>query len=87
MDKSDKLPELNEVAKRLKLIRIEKGYKSYEHIAFELGMSRSAYWRLESVENFSMKTLVKVCKLLGITLEEFFHGVQVPKNEKKKRKK
>ena len=87
MKKSDKLPELLDVAKRLKVLRLEKGYKSYEHVAFELSMSRSAYWRLESGENFSMKTLVKVCKLLGVTLEEFFAGVNVPKIEKKKKKK
>jgi hypothetical protein len=33
-----------------------------------------------------MKTLIKVCKLLGITFEEFFVGVNVPKVGKKKKK-
>jgi len=49
-------------------------------------MSRSAYWRLESGENFSLKTLVKICKLLEITLEQFFNGVNTPKTIKKKKK-
>ena len=53
MKKSDKIPELIVIANRLKEIRKEKGFNNYEHIAFELGMSRSAYWRLESGENFS----------------------------------
>ena len=87
MKTKEKLPELLEVSARLKQIRKEKGFANYEHIAYELGMSRSAYWRLESGENFSMKTLIKLCKLLGITFEEFFQGVLVPKPEKKKKKK
>lgn len=86
MKKSDKLPELLAVSKRLKELRKEKGFNNYEHIAYDLDMSRSAYWRLESGENFSLKTLVKVCKLLGVTMEEFFEGVTVPKVPKKKKK-
>ncbi|MES2395488.1 MAG: helix-turn-helix transcriptional regulator [Bacteroidota bacterium] len=87
MKKPEKLPELAIIADRLKQIRKEKGYNNYEHIAFDLGMSRSAYWRLESGENFSIKTLLKICKLLDITLEDFFAGVNVPKLAAKKKKK
>jgi transcriptional regulator with XRE-family HTH domain len=86
MKKPDKVPELAFVSERLKELRKEKGFKNYEHIAFELGMSRSAYWRLESGENFSLKTLVKICKLLDVTLEQFFESVTVPKPIKKKKK-
>jgi transcriptional regulator with XRE-family HTH domain len=81
-----KMPELESIAKRLQGIRKEKGYKNYEHIAFDLGMSRSAYWRLETGVNFEIKTLIKICKLLGITLEDFFQGIDVPRPEKKKKK-
>lgn len=87
MKKAEKIPELLVIADRLKQIRKEKGYANYEHIAFDLGMSRSAYWRLESGENFSLKTLIKICKLMNITLEEFFIGVKVPKLAPKKKKK
>ncbi|MCE3227931.1 MAG: transcriptional regulator, family [Bacteroidetes bacterium] len=86
MKKPEKIPELASVSERLKELRKEKGFSNYEHIAFELGMSRSAYWRLESGENFSLKTLIKICKLLDITLEQFFDGVTVPKPGKKKKK-
>lgn len=86
MVKGEKIPELVVVSERLKQIRKEKGYNNYEHIAFELGMSRSAYWRLESGENFSLKTLIKICNLLDITLEYFFVGVDVPKLSKKRKK-
>ena len=82
---TEKIPELLVISERLKEIRKDKGFKNYEHIAFELKMSRSAYWRLESGENFSLKTLIKICKLLNITLEEFFTGVDTPKPIKKKK--
>ena len=60
------------ISQRLKQLRKEKGYKNYEHFACELGMSRSAYWRIEKGSNFEMKTLFRICKLLGITVQEFF---------------
>ena len=60
------------ISQRLKQLRKEKGYKNYEHFAYELGMSRSAYWRIEKGSNFEMKTLFRICKLLGITVQEFF---------------
>lgn len=63
------------IANRLKELRKAKGYKNYEHIAFELNMSRSAYWRLESGANFELKTLIRICILFKITLAEFFEGV------------
>jgi len=64
------------ISKRLKQLRKEKGYKNYEHFAYELGMSRSAYWRIEKGSNFEMKTLFRICKLLGISVQEFFSDAQ-----------
>ncbi|BDB54872.1 hypothetical protein GENT5_11770 [Flavobacterium ammoniigenes] len=74
--------EYEAIANRLKLLRKEKGYSNYEHIAFALEMSRSAYWRLEKGVNFEIKTLIKICKLLDVTLEEFFAGIELPKSKK-----
>lgn len=75
-----KIEELNAIALRLKELRKSKGYSNYEHIAFELGMSRSAYWRLETGANFELKTLIKICRLLNVSLEEFFQGIKIPNN-------
>lgn len=72
------LEELKAIALRLKKLRKEKGYSNYEHIAFALEMSRSAYWRLETGANFELKTLIKICRLLDVSLEEFFHGITIP---------
>jgi transcriptional regulator with XRE-family HTH domain len=63
MEKSSPKPnqeELNAIALRLKELRKAKGYSNYEHIAFDLEMSRSAYWRLETGVNFELKTLIKI---------------------------
>ena len=76
-----KLPELEAIASLLKELRKSKGYSNYEHIAFELGMSRSAYWRLEQGANFELKTLIKICRLLNISLEEFFQGINIPNTD------
>ncbi len=64
------------ISKRLKGLRKETGFKNYEHFACELGMSRSAYWRIEKGANFEMKTLFRICKLLGISVQEFFSDAQ-----------
>jgi DNA-binding XRE family transcriptional regulator len=77
--------EYKAIAMRLKELRKQKGFKNYEHIAFDLGMSRSSYWKLEQGANFEIKTLIKVCRLLDVTLEEFFQGIQLPKQEEKKK--
>lgn len=79
----EKMPELVAIGARLKKVRKQQGFENYEHIAYELNMSRSAYWRLESGENFSLKTLIKVCKHLNVNLEEFFEGVKIPKKTRK----
>ena len=76
-----KLVELDAIANRLKELRKEKGYSNYEHIAFALEMSRSAYWRLETGANFELKTLIKICRLLDISLEEFFQGIKIPNSK------
>lgn len=47
-------------------------------------MSRSAYWYLESGKNFEIKSLLKIYKLLEITLAEFFEPIDLPKINKTK---
>lgn len=78
-EENQEYPELELISERLKEIRKQKGFTNYEHIAFELGMSRSAYWRLENGANFNLKTLIKVLRLLDVSLEEFFQGINSPK--------
>ena len=75
--------ELKAIALRLKELRKAKGYSNYEHIAFDLEMSRSAYWRLETGVNFELKTLIKICRLLDVSLEDFFKDIKIPASQQK----
>jgi transcriptional regulator with XRE-family HTH domain len=75
--------ELKAIANRLKELRKLKGYSNYEHIAFDLEMSRSAYWRLETGVNFELKTLIKICRLLDVSLEDFFKDIKIPTSKQK----
>ncbi|ABQ05700.1 helix-turn-helix domain-containing protein [Flavobacterium johnsoniae] len=78
---TNNMEELNAIALRLKELRKAKGYSNYEHIAYALEMSRSAYWRLETGANFELKTLIKICRVLEISLEEFFKGIDLPNSK------
>ena len=62
------------VGTRLKELRKAKGFTNYEHIAYELGMSRSQYWKYEQGGNIELATLLRVLNLLNVTLGEFFKG-------------
>jgi transcriptional regulator with XRE-family HTH domain len=64
---------LEQIGKRLKEIRINKGYISYEDFALEHGIARMQYWRLETGKsNPTIKTLYKVLEIHQISLQEFF---------------
>ena len=55
----------------LKKLRKEAGYKSYEQFAFENNLSRIQYWKMESGNNFTIKSLIKVLNIHNIDLALF----------------
>ncbi len=63
---------LNKLGKRLKYFRKSKGYSNYEHLAYDLGVSRSQYGKYENGGNIKFTTLCKILNHLDISLEEFF---------------
>ena len=66
--------KLNELGKRLKKLRKEKGYTNYEKFAFENNLSRSQIGRYENGADIRFSTLVKILDVLDISFEEFFKG-------------
>jgi transcriptional regulator with XRE-family HTH domain len=60
------------IAEKLKQLRIDKGYSSYENFAYENDLSRVQYWRLERGTNFTINYLLKVLEIHKISLSEFF---------------
>lgn len=63
---------LKRLAKRIKDLRIAKGYTSYEYFAYEHNISRAQFGRYERGEDLRFSSLVRVCNALGVTIEEFF---------------
>jgi len=61
-------------AKRIKDIRIERGYSNAEDFAYENDFSRSQYGKYEHELGTDMRlsTIVKITKALNISIQEFF---------------
>lgn len=65
-------PEVLMLAKRIRALRIQKGYSSYEYFAYENDFAMSQYARYERGEDLRFSTLVRLAKAFNISLEEFF---------------
>lgn len=63
---------LQKLAKRIKELRIAKGYSSYEYFAYDHNISRAQYGRYEKGEDLRFSTLAKIINAFGISMKEFF---------------
>ena len=63
------------VAQKIRQLRIDSGYSSYETFAFDKEINRVQYWRIENGKNITLQTLFKVLKLHMITPAEFFSTI------------
>lgn len=63
---------LKKLGKRLKELRIAKGYSSYEYFAYDHNISRAQYGRYEKGEDLRFSSLIKVISAFGMTMKEFF---------------
>lgn len=60
------------ISERIKKLRIEKGFTSYEQFAFEYKLPRSGYGNHEKGRNITLKSLLRILDIHGISLEDFF---------------
>lgn len=69
-----KAEDLNiQISKKLKELRIEAGYTSYENFALDYELARKYYWMAESGNaKFTIEYLSKILKIHNLTLSEFF---------------
>jgi len=74
MEKEDKEldNEILQIAEKIKTLRKEKGYTSYETFAYDFDINRVQYYRIEKGQNITLKTLIKVLKIHNLTIQEFF---------------
>ncbi len=63
---------LQQMGKRIKDLRVKKGYTSYEYFAYEHEIPRAQFGRYEQGQDLRMSSLVKIVNAFGVTLEEFF---------------
>lgn len=63
---------LKSLGSRIKSLRIQKGYTSYEYFAYEHNISRAQFGRYERGEDLRFSTLVKIINAFDMSFEEFF---------------
>ncbi|MFD1603000.1 helix-turn-helix domain-containing protein [Flavobacterium artemisiae] len=72
--KKEELIYLKKVGERLKFFRKKAGYTNSEYFAYENNLSRPQYGKYEAGANIQLNTLIRILKLMNVTLEEFFTG-------------
>ncbi len=76
MSNKEKDHRINLIAKRIKTLRIEAGYSSYEAFAVAHSLERKQYWRVEEGANLQLTTLFRVLDAHNMTLKKFFSGIE-----------
>ena len=71
---SDK--RLLKIAQKIKQMRLDKGYTSYETFAWENEINRVQYWRIEKGSNITLNSLMKVLDIHKMTLKDFFEDIE-----------
>lgn len=66
---------LKSVGNKLKELRFQKGFTSYEDFALSNDLDRKQYWRMESGANITIKSLYRLTQIHDITIEQFFKGI------------
>jgi transcriptional regulator with XRE-family HTH domain len=64
--------ELKKLGNRIKVLRIARGYTSYEYFAYEHGISRAQFGRYEQGQDLRFSSLIRILNAFGITYQEFF---------------
>lgn len=71
-DNKDHHKIIVKIASKIKRLRIQRGYTSYETFAYDNELPRVQYWRMEKGTNFTIKNLLKILDIHQISIEEFF---------------
>jgi phenylalanine-4-hydroxylase len=64
-----------QIANKIKELRLEAGYGSYEVFAWDNEIPRIQYWRMEKGTNFTISSLLRVLDAHKISLEDFFEEI------------
>jgi transcriptional regulator with XRE-family HTH domain len=71
----------NRIGLKITTLRKDMGFSSHEDFAHEHAIPRMQYWRIEKGKtNLTLRTLVKVLMIHGLTIEQFF--TNLPKEQR-----
>lgn len=65
-------PDLQVLGRRIREIRKNRGYTSFEIFAYEKGFSRITYGKMELGQNITYKNLLKFVRAVNMSLKDFF---------------
>ncbi|MGZ4056874.1 MAG: helix-turn-helix domain-containing protein [Bacteroidia bacterium] len=72
-EKTASASDFEKLGKRMRELRIRKGYKSFETFAYENDLPRVLYGNYEQgIGNITYKNLIKIIKALDVSVAEFF---------------
>lgn len=63
---------LIKLGEKLKELRIDAGYSSYENFAHDYDLDRKQYWRMENGANITFLSLIKILNIHKLSLIDFF---------------
>ena len=74
VNKVDYIPDdmRAKLGKRLRDLRIQRGYSNYDDFAYENDFSRAQVGRYENGQDMRFSSLIKMLNALNISIEEFF---------------
>jgi len=79
MEKVEKLDEFEilktNIGVKLKKLRVNAGYKSYEVFAWDNKISRIQYWKMEKGTNCTLKSLKRVLDIHDTRMDDFFNSL------------
>jgi transcriptional regulator with XRE-family HTH domain len=61
---------LQKLGKRIKALRIARGYSRYEYFAYDHDISRAQFGRYENGEDLRFNSLIKVINAFGMTIHD-----------------
>lgn len=70
---------LIDIGDKLKKLRIQNGYTSYENFALDHDLNRKYYWSVEKGRNISIAYLLKILDIHKVSLEQFINLKTPPK--------
>ena len=68
-------PRIFKISKKIRELRVEKGYISSEFFAWENKIPRVQYWRMEKGTNFTIDSLLRILDAHNISLSQFFSEI------------